>query len=269
MAQIGRFVSVKNIIWNIYKNTGIQDQINQSDIMEWAIDVLSLIGNPAGFVHKVTGHKEDPNLDIVNYRAKLPCTFHKIRQVAVDGIACLPATNTFQQLRDGDCCGISELGTLDASGVFVDNFGNTFSTILGTNSAAGPLTYELNNDYITLSIKTGKVCMSYLAHAVDCDGFPMIPDEISYIRAVEFYCLSRIDYQRWRANPDSTGLRAVYENSEREYEWYVGQAASKAKSVGPEESEIIKNALLRLKPNINQWQSFYGGLGTPEMRKIK
>lgn len=269
MAQIGKFISAKNIIWNIYKNTGVQDNINQSDIFEWIIDCLSLIGNPNGMLHKVTGHKDNPNLDIISYRAKLPCDFFKIRQVAVDGYPALPATNTFHQLMDGNCCGIDELGTTLFDGTFVDNFGNTFKTNLGTKYGSTPLTYELNNDYITLSVKEGKVCMSYLAHAVDTEGFPMVPDEISYIKAVEWYCISKIDYLRWRNNPDSPGLKAIFEHSDTEYMWAVGQALNKAKAVDVDTMEVIKNQLLRLKPEPNHWSSFFNHLGSPELRKMR
>lgn len=269
MAQIARFISSKDLIWRLYRDSAVQDQINQSDVYEWIIEVLSLIGAPAGFVHKVTGHKDNPNLDIVNYRSKLPCDFHKLRQISINGFPALPSTNSFHMLQGGECCGTDELGSLLSDGTFIDNFGNTFLTSLGTKYGSAPLTYELNNDYITLSVKEGKVCMSYLAHAVDKEGFPMIPDDISYIKAVEWYCMSKIDYIRWRNNPDSPGLRAIYENSDTEYMWAVGQAAGRAKMPDVNEMELIKNQLLRLKPEPNQWENFYKNLGQPELRKLK
>jgi len=269
MAQIGKQISSKQLVWEIYRDSGIQDQINQADVYEWIVRVLALIGNPNAMLKKVTGHNDNPNLDIVNYRAKLPCDFFRLRQIVVNGFPALPSSNTFQQLMDGGCCGVDEIGNTLTSGTFVDNFGNTFITNLGENANAGPITYELNNDYVTLSVKQGKVCISYLAHAVDKEGFPLIPDDPSYIEAVKWYCLSKIDYLRWRNNPDSPGLKALYEHSEGEYNWYVGQAANAAKRVDPDTMEVIKNQLLRLKPEISNWSSLYKNMGVPELRKIK
>ncbi len=193
--QIGKYISSKQIIWEVYRDSGIQDQISYGDCYEWLVDCLSLIGNPNGMVHKVTGHVDNPNLDITNYRAKLPCDFYKLRQIAVNGFPAYPASGNFHQLMEGSCCGTDELGTLTTDGTIVDNFGNTFMTNLGSRTVSTPLTYELNDDYITLSVKTGKVCISYLAHPVDECGLPMVPDDISYKEAVKKYIIMKIDYK--------------------------------------------------------------------------
>lgn len=264
-----RFISAKNIIWEIYRDTKIQDEISPSDVFEWVTDCLLLIGAPLQFKNFVTGHKDNPNLDIQHFRAKLPCGFIKVRQVAVNGFPTFPATNNFQQLMDGNYCGTNELGTTMTDGTFVDNFGNTFQTNLGTKYNQTPLTYELNDDYITLSVKEGKVCMSYYGFAVDCDGIPMIPDEISYKEAIKKFVLNKLDYINWRNNPDSSGLKALYDDSTTEYCWYVGQAASKSKMPDLDTMEIIKNSLLKLAPNTNQWNNFMANLSFPELRKLQ
>ncbi len=70
-------------------------------------------------------------------------------------------------------------------------------------------------------------------------------------------------------NPDSPGLKALYEDSAREYCWYIGQAANKAKMPDTDGMEVIKNQLLRLKPEINQWATMFADLSTPEIRKMR
>jgi hypothetical protein len=264
-----KIISSKEIVWNIYRDTGAQESISHSDIFEWVIEALSLIGNPQGLSKKVTGHKDNPNLEIINYRARLPKDFFKLRQIAVNGFPAYPSSNTFHYLMDGKCCGIDELGSVLSTGEFRDNFGNIFCTNLGTKYGSTPLTYDLNNDFITLSVKEGKVCLSYLAHAVDCDGFPMVPDDISYKKAVEWYARKQIEYIRWRNNPDSSGYRALYEHAEGEYNWYISQAINSAKMPDHNEMEVIKNSLLKLKPEVNFWQTFYDPLVLPELRQIK
>ena len=40
------------------------------------------------------------------------------------------------------------------------------------------ITYDLNNDYITLNTKEAKICMSYFAVPMDEEGFPMVSEVI-------------------------------------------------------------------------------------------
>lgn len=269
MEVSAKWISSKQIVWEIFRDTAISEDVSHSDIYEWITDCLLLIGAPVQFLTKITGHVDNPHLDINNFRAKLPCDFIKVRQVAIDGYPATPSNNTFHNLMDGACCGINEIGTTATDGSFVDNFGNTFITNLGTKYNTIPLTYELNNDYITLSVKQGKVCMSYLAFALDCDGFPLIPDNISYKEAIKKFIIMKLDYIKYRQNPDSSGLRQLYEHSEREYSWYVGQAGNAAKSLDIGQMENLKNSLLRLKPRINEFSNFFSTLSNPEGRRIK
>jgi hypothetical protein len=268
MSLSGRNISLKQVIWETYRDSGIQDQLNWSDITEWATDALQLIDYPDQWQKKVTGHKSNPDLDITNYRAQIPCDLVHLVAVAVDGYAAIPANNSFHQLLDGKCCGVDDFGSLLTDGTFVDNFGNTFLTTFGTKYGSAPLTYELNNNWITLSVPIGKVCLAYLAFPTDCDGFPMIPDDVSYREAVKRFLMMKIDYLKWRQNPSDSGFKALYEHSEQQWNWYCGQAMNKAKLPDYGRMENIKNMLLKLKPNVKAFNNFFTSVGVQESRKL-
>ncbi len=267
----GKFTSVKDIIWKIYKDSGIQDEIPFSDCIEWTIDCLELIYHPDQFERKVIGHGSDDSFDVTNYRVKIPCDLVHLVSVSVDGYPALPSTNSFHQLMGGECCEVNEFQAdlLASNGIFVDGFGNTFDSSLGLSTNSAPVTYELNNNWLTLSVKTGKVCIAYLAHPTDCDGFPMIPDDVSYREAISRCVLTRLDYIKWRQNPSDQGLRNLYEHSEGQYNWYLAQAQNKAKLPDQNKMESIKRQMLRLKPSVNEWARNFTTLGVSELRKLK
>jgi len=292
MALNGKYISIKTIMEELYADNGYQYELPWVDAMMWTEEALGLIGHPRQYVRKVTGHKENPNLDIKNYRAQLPCDFYKLEQVAVNGQPAEYSGDTFHHLMGGGCCGIegftnlaayvneSNWGTLvkttdekTGSAVYVernDAQSNTSGGIMSfdMNSVMlgdyAPITFDLNNNNITLSAKEGKVCMAYLAIPTDEEGLPLIPDDVSYKLAVKKYLTMKLDYIEWRRG---TIAPQVFDHSEREWMWYVGQAGNKAKMPGTDELEAIKNMTMRLIPRVNAHETFFKGLGSPSIRK--
>jgi len=253
MALNGKYISLNSIMEQVYADNGYQFELPWVDIMMWTEEALNLIGHPRQYIRKVTGHKENPNLDIKNYRAQLPCDFHSLEQVAVNGMPAEYSGNTFHHLLDGGCCGIEGFANLAAHvqeqnwGELVkvtnddgtssyeqrnDSLSNTEGGIMSfdmtgaIDSEFNPITFDLNNNNITLSVKEGKVCMAYLAIPTDDEGLPLIPEDTSYQLAVKKYLTMKIDYIAWRRG---TLQQAVFEHSQQEWMWYVGQAGNKAK----------------------------------------
>jgi hypothetical protein len=291
MALNGKYISLNSIMEQVYADNGYQFELPWVDIMMWTEEALNLIGHPRQYIRKVTGHKENPNLDIKNYRAQLPCDFHSLEQVAVNGMPAEYSGNTFHHLLDGDCCGIEGFTTLAAHvqeqnwGELVkvtndngtssyeqrnDSLSNTESGIMSFDMAGiidsefNPITFDLNNNNITLSVKEGKVCMAYLAIPTDEEGLPLIPEDTSYQLAVKKYLTMKVDYIAWRRG---TLPQAVFEHSQQEWAWYVGQAGNKAKMPNIDQLEAIKNQTMRLLPKVNAHETFFKSLGSPELRR--
>jgi len=295
MALNGKYISLNSIMEQVYADNGYQFELPWVDVMMWTEEALNLIGHPRQYIRKVTGHKENPNLDIKNYRAQLPCDFHQLEQVAVNGMPAEYSGNTFHHLLDGGCCGIEGFATL-AAHVQEQNWGTlvkvtetdgtaryeqrdetetanlnlstsgimSFDMTTDIDSTSAPITFDLNNNNITLSAKEGKVCMAYLAIPTDEEGLPLIPEDTSYQLAIKKYLTMKVDYIAWRRG---TLQQAVFEHSQQEWMWYVGQAGNKAKMPNLDQIEAIKNQTMRLLPNINAHETFFKSLGSPEVRK--
>tara|TARA_B100000768_G_C11255355_1_gene366120 strand:- start:265 stop:1185 length:921 start_codon:yes stop_codon:yes gene_type:complete len=302
MALNGKYISLKSIMEQVYADNGYQFELPWTDCMQWTEEALNLIGHPRQYIRKVTGHKDNPDLDIKDYRAHLPCDFYQLEQVAVNGMAAEYSGNTFHHLLGGDCCGVGE----DSSSSLYYSNDQTITRNWGTDvltyneetqsysyeardltdmenlnlqsdstqnftlangseyNQSNNITFDLNNDHITLSAKEGKVCMAYLAIPTDEEGLPLIPDNTSYQLAVKKYLTMKIDYIAWRKGE----LRAdIFQHSEQEWAWYVGQAGNKAKMPNLDQMESIKNQVMRLLPNVNHHETFFRTLGSPEIRK--
>jgi len=127
--------------------------------------------------------------------------------------------------------------------------------------------YKLNQNYMFTNFENGFVEMSYKAYPVDKFGMPMIPDNIKFVKAVEWFLISRLDYKRWR----STRLPAdqkIWETSDREALWYISSAKSAAHVPSLAGMESIKRMILRSIPKVNEYSSGFKNSNTQEQRKF-
>jgi hypothetical protein len=262
----GKYISIKEIIDSVYRDTGFKEELTWEDLIYWVSDALDLIGMPGQYVKKVTGSVENPNLKIKNYRAKLPCDFHKLIQMSVNGYTVLNTTDTFHYLMNGDCCDIDTNDSKNLD-IYKDNFNNTFSPNskdLQKSNYSSKITYDINNEYITLSVKEGDLCISYLAFPVDEEGYPLIPDDIKYKQAVKYYLMSKIFYRMW-INDDIK--KDKYEDAEKNWLWYVGAAQNSASMPNIDKMESLKNQMIRLIPKNDQHKTFFKSLASRERLK--
>jgi len=295
MALNGKYISLNAIMEQVYADNGYQFELPWVDCIQWTEEALNLIGNPRQYVRKVTGHRDNPNLEITNYRAHLPCDFYSLEQVAVNGMPAEYSGDTFHHLLDGACCGIegytnlstevkdrnwgSIIKTTELDGTVryeqrdeeeMDNLNldhtgvMSFDTTASIDTSLNPITFDINNNHLTLSVKEGQVCMAYLAIPTDEEGLPLIPEDTSYQLAVKKYLTMKIDYIAWRRGELA---QPVFQHSEQEWTWYVGQAGNKAKMPNIDQMEGIKNQVMRLLPKVNHHETFFRSLGKPELRR--
>jgi len=258
---IDKYVSSKSIIEAVYRDTGISYELPYSDCINWIYTVMEFIGSPAQYIPKIRGIAGDSGYDFENYKIKLPCDFHRLSMISVDGVPVRSKTSEFHHLMDGVCCGLSTPGS-SSFDVFTDAFGNVFNSNLGVTDNwrfHTGVTFDINNDFITFNVKSGRACLAYMAFPVDDEGFPMIPDNAKYVEAVTRYLIMKLDYIGWRTNQVS---KDVYMDAKQEYEWYVGSITNELKIPDLNQMESLKNALVRLKPNHQEYSSFFSSLGS-------
>lgn len=179
-------------------------------------------------------------LEIKDYRAKLPCDFHEMIQVRTNHEKC------------GHYVG----------GVFrysTDNF-----HMSDVKHESPDYTYKIQGSVIYTSLKEGTIEISYRAIAVDDEGYPLIPDKSSFTRALELYIKKQcftILFDLGKIN------QAVYQNVCQEYAWAVGQAQSDLIRPSIDEMQSITNALNTLIPRVNEQSK--GFITDGSMERIK
>lgn len=253
--MIYKYVSVFEILEKLFRDNGFTDNVNWEDCVVWAGEALDKIGAYPQYIRKVTGDLENPCLDITNYKAKLPCDFHMLEQIAVNGYSAAYAGNTFHHIEDSCMCTIDHPLESDPS-IFTDNFGNSFTNLEGgnANGLKEPYRYDINDNYITLNVKEGKVCIAYVAIPIDENGYPRIPDNESYKEAITKYITMKLDYILWRNGKISD---KVFQHSEREWLWYCGAAKGDGLMPNIDKMEKIKRQFVKLLPNINAHRVFF------------
>lgn len=256
---IEKYSSVKEVLEMVYRDTQYQMEIAHTDLIQWTVEAMDLMKYPLTYVSKVVGSKLDASYAFEEFRVALPCDFHKLQALAVNGLPVAPASNIFHNLMDGDCCDLAKFPTewrdLYTLGT------NTFSPQAGANEQMRnpyPLvTFTMNDSWVTFNIKKGDACMMYYAYPIDDDGFPLIPDNIHYKQAVQFYIQEKVDYILWRQGKISD---KVFKHTEREKNWHMGAATNEMKMPSLEQAEQIKIAMTRLVPRFTSYNNFFRDL---------
>lgn len=239
----GKYTTISRVLENIIRDNGYTTEVSFSDAIEWAYRAMQLIGAPQIYIQKVT----DGNIDlqhpkpiqIVNYRGELPCDLHKIIQVR-------------------DYCNRSSLT--------YSTYNFSLSGNMREATAGNNLQYIINDNYIFTNFIEGQLEIAYWAFPVDDEGYPAIPDDERYLKAVESYIVERIDHKLWRQGKVSD---AVYNHSLTEWMFYVRSAKTRAQMPSLSEMEALKNQVLRLIDHPDRFNKQFVQLGDEEQIRIR
>lgn len=224
-----RHISIKEVLDNLLDNPLLQD-LTLERVVNYTIDFIRKVGMPKVYIEKTA------NLEVKEYRALLPCDFHKMIQV-----------RTFKE-------GCSQ--TFRSS---TDNF--HFSN---NKRSSHDLTYKLQGQVIYTSIKDGTIEIAYQAIPVDCDGYPMIADNSSFREALELYITKR----RYKVLFDIGKIRGdVYSSTCQDYAFAVGQAQTSLIMPTIDEMESITNSWNTLIPRVTEHRMGFINNGSKETLK--
>lgn len=205
------YISIKQVIDNLLVHPLLQD-VSLERAVNYAQSFIQIVGMPSMFIEKTD------KIEIKNYRGTLPCDYYEMIQVRAIGKDCNGAFNEVLRYST-DSFHMSEDKSRDYD-----------------------LTYKLQGNCIFTSIKEGTVEIAYRAIAVDEEGFPLIPDNSSFIKALELYikkeCFT-ILFDLGKIN------QQVLQHTEQEYSWAVGQASS----------DLVRPSIDQLQAFTNTWNT--------------
>lgn len=221
-------------------------------ILDYTIDFIRIVQCQGFFEEKCV------LVDIEDYRGVLPQDFYEMYQVRLakwtqkvpkyientitteDGT--VVPIGTYTQAEDENGNPIFE----DAS-MTLNNNEFTYSTDsfhMSNDKYSFNLTYKIQGGIIYTSIKDGQIEISYQAIMLDEEGYPVIPDNSKFLRALEAY----IKKQWFTILFDMGKLQApILQNVQQEYAWAVGAC----------ESEFQKLSIDKAKSLYNDWSSWF------------
>lgn len=229
-----KYISIKTVLDNILDHPMLKE-VSFERAINHTVNFMRILGCPRMFEEKVT------LVDIKNWRGALPCDFNDIIQVRTHSSCDRKNYGVFRYATDNFHMSENKQGSFD-------------------------LTYKIQGNVIFTSIKEGVIEIAYNAFAIDSEGYPLIPDNSTFIRALELYikkqCFTTL-FDLGKIN------QAIYQNVCQEYAWAVGQAQSDLIRPTIDQMQSITNALNTLIPRINEHDNGFVNNGSQEKIKLQ
>lgn len=203
----------------------LMQDLSLETAVDYTISFMRIVGMPRMFTEKVV------RIPIDKYRALLPCDYYQTIQVRIPGgHALVYSTDSFH----------------------MSNKGN-------------PSTYKIQGNIIYTSIESGELELAYLAISTDEDGYPLLPDNSSFTRALELYIK-----KQWFTILFDLGkiTSAVLQNTQQEYAWAVGDCQSEFNRMSIDQMEAFSNSWRTMILRDHQHSSGFIGDGSRQTLNI-
>lgn len=229
-----KYISLKQVLDDILDHPMLKD-VSFERAVNYTVHFMRIVGCPRMFEEKTA------LVEIENYRGQLPCDFNDIIQVRTHSSCDRKNYGVFRHTTD--------------SFHMSDNKQDSFD-----------LTYKIQGNVIFTSMKEGTIEIAYNAFAIDSDGYPLIPDNSSFINALELYIKKKhflILFDQGKIS------QSVYNNVCQDYAWAVGQAQSDLVRPTIDQMQSITNSLNTLIWRVTEHKSGFVNNGSAEMIKLQ
>lgn len=228
---MNRYISLKQILDDVLDHPLLRD-ISFERAVNHTVHFIRIVGMPREFNEKTE------LVTIENHRGLLPCDLENIIQVRTHS-ECGHHHEVFRYSTDSFHMSEHEHHSHD-------------------------LTYKVQGGVIFTSMKNGKIEIAYRSIPVDSEGYPMVPDNSSFTRALELYIKKQaftVLFDMGKITPQ------VYNNVLQEYAWAVGAAQSEMVRPSIDQMQAITNSLNTLIPRVNEHKR--GFINDGSMEKIR
>ena len=229
-----RYISLRQVLDDILDHPMLKD-VSFERAVNYTVHFMRIVGCPRMFEEKTA------LVDIKNWRGTLPCDFNDIIQVRTHSSCDRKNYGVFRHTTDSFHMSENKQDSYD-------------------------LTYKIQGNVIFTSMKEGVIEIAYNAFAVDSDGYPLIPDNSSFISALELY----IKKKQFNVLFDTGKIsQAVYNQVCQDYAWAVGQAQSDLIRPTIDQMQAITNSLNTLVWRVSEHKSGFVNTGSAEKIKLQ
>lgn len=206
----------------LHRNPLLSD-ITLETVVDYTVDFMRIVGTPRVFTDKVV------ELTVVDYKTALPEDWYENIQIRYGEKFFRYTSDTFH---------------------FSRNATNNLPTM--------EITFVVQGDYIHTSIEKGVIELSYRAIDTDTDGYPLLPDNSNFTRALELY----IKQQYYTILFELGKITSqVYNNTQQQYAWAVGALETDMQRLDLSKAETFFNSYSGILLKKNQFQRGFKGTG--------
>jgi hypothetical protein len=293
------YVTVDRIFSKLSRDLRGTD-LNEGDLIEWIGEALEFLKVPQTLTQEVDF------FDVKDYHANVPEGLHMITQIARNNeptkdCSCNTSTSAVAEEAEEDSvpvnvpCGCDftcpdrilnpdwtyevwtsspeyrrnytpvrlATGTLFNSLVCKEKDESLYMTCTDEYTVVGTVDKRLRFNFIE-----GQIALSYLKNTVDEEtGYPLIPDNISYISAITYYIKWKVaEMHSWAGRDNFVGQA---QKAEQSWLKYCRQAKNSEKM--PKTLDDYQNLLEQthyLIPNHKRYYGFFGNLGKAQSRNF-
>lgn len=215
--------SIKTILDKVARHPMLQ-QVPFETLIDYSVDFMRLVGVPNMFADKVA------LLQVVEYRTILPTDYYQINQIRSQ-----------------------------ENNNIVYRYSNDSFHMSSTDTMSPDYTYKIQGNYIYTNNQTGVIEVSYQAFALDDEGYPLIPDNSSFSRALMAY----IKKQEFTILFDMGKIQnGILSHIEQEYAFAVADCASEFNRLTIDKAESFYNSWSNLLPNRHAHSTGFATEGT-------
>lgn len=242
---MNEYVSIKLILDRLLRHPLLQD-LQFDAALDYTVDFMRIVGMPRMFEEKHTEIKID------KYRGILPEDMYRIISVTYNGNKLYYAGDSSLVVENEDSVNTdqpsepyenngTESDILPAEAITRGDF--VFVQNIQTyvqNKQYKKDCYKIQGNLIYTNIKEGILDVIYSSIPTDDEGFPMILDNSSYLRALELYIK-----KQWFTILFDMGKIAgpVLQNTQQEYAWAVGDCQSEFNRMTLDQAELFYNSM--------------------------
>ncbi len=202
-----QYISIKVILDKIHRHPLLSD-VSFETVIDYCIDFMRIVGVPSIFIDRVV------QLELNHYKTALPEDFVDLIQIRIGSSPLRSATDSFH---------LSE---------------HKQNNLLALND-----TFIIQEGYIQSSIEKGLIEVAYRAINTDSEGFPMIPDNSNFTRALESF----VKVKHYSILFDLGKItQQVLFKAEQDYAWAVGALETDARRLDLSKADAMFNSFRTL-----------------------
>lgn len=276
-------VSAKQVLARTIRSLGYKlPSTYMDDILEWIPEAMGELEVTDSLTLTSTGDVSCPGEVLVsNHCASLPCGIRAIIAVEDENGNRLPMGSDHTDISSPTSkrhVGVGRTGEPRVSVFAVNPFQHQTSDglpadepaasfpFLGTdiekqtNTASSTHYYQIVGNRIQTSFESGYIKIHYYSIPVDGEGYPLLPDNENFKRAVEWHIIRRLIGSGYQHPVFS------YKDANDQFELYAARALSEVSFYTPERAARLNRSFVRLIPPFNYYQDF--GINNEQPEKL-